>query len=188
MIDQETLLSLKTWFSEYVKKFQLCIPAHKQNINLKEEHTKRVCIEIINIEKSLNLNKQDLRLVLEQIINHKESTIQGKVDERSEMVGKVIIEKGAVINKSSIFGPAIIGKNTVIENSYIGPFSSVSYDCEITNSELEYSIIMEQCRIIDVESRIERSILGKNVKITKGKCRPEIHCFIIGDQSSIKLI
>jgi len=62
MIDQETLLSLRTWFSEYVKKFQLYSPAHKQNINLKEEHTKRVCIEIINIGKSLNLNKQDLRL------------------------------------------------------------------------------------------------------------------------------
>jgi glucose-1-phosphate thymidylyltransferase len=48
------------------------------------------------------------RLVLEQIINHKESTIQGKVDEHSEITGKVIIEKGAKINKSSIFGPAII--------------------------------------------------------------------------------
>jgi glucose-1-phosphate thymidylyltransferase len=128
------------------------------------------------------------RLVLEQIINHKESTIQGKVDEHSEIIGKVIIEKGAKINKSSIFGPAIIGKNTVIENSYIGPFSSIAYDCEITNSELEYSIIMEECRIIDVEARIERSILGKNVEITKVNYRPKTQCFITGDQSSIKLI
>ena len=127
-------------------------------------------------------------MVLEQITNHKESTIQGKVDEHSEIIGKVIIEKGAIIKKSSIFGPAIIGKNTVIENSYIGPFSSILYDCKIINSELEYSIIMEQCRIIDVESRIERSILGKNVEITKVNCRPKTQFFIIGDQSSIKLI
>lgn len=48
MIDQETLLLLKTWFSEYVKKFQSCSPPHKQNIYLKKEHTKRVYIEIIN--------------------------------------------------------------------------------------------------------------------------------------------
>lgn len=128
------------------------------------------------------------RLVLEQIINHKESTIQGKVDKYSEIIGKVIIEKGAKINKSSIFGPAIIGKDTIIENSYIGPFSSIYYDCEVKNSELEYSIIMEKCKIIDVETRIERSILGKNVEITKGKCRPKSQCFIVGDQSSIKLI
>ena len=38
MIDQETLLSLKTWFSEYVKKFQLSSPPCQQNINLKEEN------------------------------------------------------------------------------------------------------------------------------------------------------
>jgi len=31
------------------------------------------------------------RLVLEQIINHKGSTIKGKVDEHSEIIGKVII-------------------------------------------------------------------------------------------------
>ena len=127
------------------------------------------------------------RLVLEQITNHKESTIQGKVDEHSEIIGKVIIEKGAIISKSSIFGPVIIGMNTVIENSYIGPFSSIYFDCKIINSELEYSIIMEQCRIIDVEARIERSILGKNVEITKGNRRPKSQCFIIGDQSKIKL-
>jgi len=125
---------------------------------------------------------------LEQIINHKESTIQRKEDEYFEIIGKVIIEKGVKIKKSSIFGPVVIGPNTVIKNSYIGPISSIFYDCEIINSEIEYSIIMKQCRIIDVDSRIERSILGKNVEITKGSCLPKTHCFIIGDQSSIKLI
>jgi glucose-1-phosphate thymidylyltransferase len=128
------------------------------------------------------------RFVLEQIINPKESIISGNVDKHSEIIGKVIIEKGTIVNKSSVFGPSIIGKNTVIENSYICPFSSVSYDCEIKNSEVEYSIIMKQCRIIDVKSRIEQIILGKNVQITKGKCRPKTHYFIIGDQSSIRLI
>lgn len=128
------------------------------------------------------------RLVLEQIINHKESTIQGEVDEHSEIIGKVIIEKGAIIKNSSIFGPTIIGNNTIIKNSFIGPFSSVYYDCEIINSEMEYSIVMEQCRIVDVETRIERSILGKNVEISKGNYRPRSHCFIIGDQSKIRLI
>jgi len=73
-------------------------------------------------------------MVLEQIINHKESTTQGKVDEHSEIIGKVIIEKGAKIKKSSIICPAIIGKNTVIENSYIGPFSSIFHNCEIIDS------------------------------------------------------
>jgi glucose-1-phosphate thymidylyltransferase len=128
------------------------------------------------------------RLVLEQIINSKESTIKGKVDNDSEIIGKVIIEEGAKIKKSSILGPAIIGRNTIIENSYIGPFTSIYYDCHIKNSEVQYSIIMEKSKIVDVKTRIERSILGRSVQITKGDFRPKTQCFIVGDQSTIILI
>lgn len=128
------------------------------------------------------------RLVLEQIINHQESAIQGEIDSQSEIIGKVIVEKGAKILKSSIFGPVIIGKDTIIENSYIGPFTAIYHDCQIKNSELEYSIIMENSKIIDVETRIERSILGRSVEITKKDSRPKTQRFIVGDQSSIILI
>ncbi len=127
------------------------------------------------------------RLVLEQIINCKESTINGEVDSDSEIIGKVIVEEGAKILKSSILGPVIIGRNTIIENSYIGPFTSIYYECEIKNSEIQYSIIMEKSKIIDIETRIEKSILGKFVKIEKGKTRPKSRSFIVGDQSHIKL-
>lgn len=128
------------------------------------------------------------RLVLEQIINHKESSIHGETDNHSEIVGKVIIEKGAKISKSSISGPVIIGKNTIIEDSYIGPFTAVSCDCYIINSELEYSIIMGKSKIIDVETRIERSILGEGVEITKENSRPRTQSLIVGDHSSLKLV
>ena len=127
------------------------------------------------------------RLVLEQIINSKESTIKGEVDKDSEIIGKVIIEEGAKILKSSILGPVIIGENTIIENSYIGPFTSIYYDCHIKNSEIQYSIIMEKSKIIDIETRIEKSILGKSVEIKRGKTRPKSRSFIVGDQSNIKL-
>lgn len=128
------------------------------------------------------------RLVLEQIINHKESTIKGEVDNHSDIIGKVIIEKGAKILNSSILGPVVIGKNTIVENSYIGPFTAIYYNCQIINSEIEYSIIMEKSKIIDVETRIEKSILGRSVMITKKDSRPKTHCFIVGDKGSIKLI
>jgi glucose-1-phosphate thymidylyltransferase len=128
------------------------------------------------------------RLVLEQIINSKESKIKGEVDKDSEIIGKVIIEEGAKILKSSILGPVIIGENTIIENSYIGPFTSIYYDCHIKNSEIQYSIIMEKSKIIDIETRIEKSILGKSVQLMKGDSRPRTYCFILGDKGSIKLI
>lgn len=127
------------------------------------------------------------RLVLEQIINHEKSIIKGEVDNHSDIIGKVIIEKGAKILNSSVLGPVIIGKNTIVENSYIGPFTAIYYDCQMLNSEIEYSIIMEKSKVIDVETRIERSILGKSVEIVKGDSRPKTQCFILGDQSNIKL-
>ena len=113
------------------------------------------------------------RLVLNQLINRKDSTIQGEVDSHSEIIGGVIIEKGAKILKSCVIGPVKINKNTRIENSYIGPFTSIYYDCQIINSEIEYSIIMEKSKVIDVETRIERSILGKSIEIVKRDSRPK---------------
>lgn len=62
MIDQETLVALKTWFADYVKTFQSEDPDQQQNIDMKEEHTWRVCIEIREIGKSMGLNREDLWL------------------------------------------------------------------------------------------------------------------------------
>jgi hypothetical protein len=62
MIDQEILSSLKSWFAEYVKTFRSEDPVVQQNMDLKEQHTRRVCSEIIEIGKSLDLNQEDLHL------------------------------------------------------------------------------------------------------------------------------
>lgn len=62
MINQETVSALRTWFSDYVQTFQTGDPEHDQNIDLKDEHTRRVCTEILDIGKSLRLNPEDLCL------------------------------------------------------------------------------------------------------------------------------
>lgn len=128
------------------------------------------------------------RLVLEQIVNYEESSIEGEIDKESEINGKVIIEEGAKILKSCVSGPVIIGENTRVENSYIGPFTSIYYDCRIKNSEIEYSIVMENSEINDVGTRIDRSILGGDVKIKREDVRPKTQVFIVGNHSFIKLV
>lgn len=128
------------------------------------------------------------RFVLDQLKEDPDGpTVRGEVDAKSELRGKVIIEKGATIIQSQIRGPAIIGEGTRIENSYIGPFTAVQADCRIRNSELEYSIILSQCRIMDIDTRIERSLLGRKVELRQGKTRPKTQKFLIGDQSRIEL-
>lgn len=53
---------IRKWFYSYVAGFKKADEKLRQNIVLKEEHTKRVCREILRIGKQLNLNDDELRL------------------------------------------------------------------------------------------------------------------------------
>ncbi len=123
------------------------------------------------------------RLVLDNI----QPRIEGSVDRSSVVAGKVVIEEGAKVINSVIRGPAIIGKNCIIENSYVGPFSSVGNNSAIRNAEVEYSIILRDCRIHNVRIRIEGSILGNDVEIVDATGKPMVHRFMIGDQSRVEI-
>jgi glucose-1-phosphate thymidylyltransferase len=106
----------------------------------------------------------------------------------SSINGRIRTEQGVTINKSVIRGPVVIGRNTTIINSYIGPFSSVGEGVVIENSEVECSVIMEGAQIRNVEKRIDRSIIGRNVVINVTEHSPRTHKFIIGDQSYIEIV
>ena len=124
------------------------------------------------------------RLVLENLAEKK----LGFVDEKSTIYGKVIIEEGAEILNSVIRGPAIIGKNCKINSSYIGPNSSIGNGTEIIGSEVEYSIILRNCKIKNVGIRIEGSILGNDVEIVESSGIPKVHKFFIGDNSRVEVV
>ncbi len=124
------------------------------------------------------------RLVLE----HLTPRIDGEVDKQSYITGNVIIENGAKVKNSHIRGPVIIGSNTIVENSYIGPFASIHNDCFIKNSEIEFSIVLNNCQIIEIAVRIESSLLGTDVQLMKVASKPATHRFIIGDQSRVELV
>ncbi|MBU1063996.1 glucose-1-phosphate thymidylyltransferase, partial [bacterium] len=123
------------------------------------------------------------RLVLDNII----TKITGNVDKQSQISGRVIIEKGCQIQNSNIRGPVIIGAGTKIINAYIGPYTSIERNCTIKDSEIEYSIVSEDCEITDQKIRIEASLLGKGVKIIEAKSKPFTNRFIIGDQSLVEI-
>lgn len=106
----------------------------------------------------------------------------------STINGRVRIEEGAIIDHTVVRGPAIIGKNTKIVHSYIGPFSSIGDNALIENSEIECSVIMEGAKIKNVEKRIDRSIVGRNVVINVTAQSPRTHRFILGDQSYVEII
>jgi glucose-1-phosphate thymidylyltransferase len=124
------------------------------------------------------------RLVLDNIV----PGCEGEVDAKSVVVGKVRIEKGTKILNSVIRGPAIIGEECVIEDSYVGPFSSIGNRTEVRKSEVEYSIVLRNCRILNVGIRLEGSILGNEVEIVEASGKPLVHRFMIGDQSRVEVV
>lgn len=124
------------------------------------------------------------RLVLDNIIED----VKGTVDENSTVVGKNIISENVKIINSIVRGPSIIGPNTVIKNSFIGPHTSIGSGCELIDCEVEYSIILDKCKIYNANFRLETSILGNEVEIMQAAGRPKVNRFMIGDQSRIELV
>jgi glucose-1-phosphate thymidylyltransferase len=123
------------------------------------------------------------RLVLESM----ERAVEGKVDDRSRLDGRVVIQPGADIVRSVIRGPAIVGEGTRVEDSFVGPFTSIYYGCEIVRSEIEHSIVLEQSRIVDM-GRIEDSLIGKQVEVVRSRSMPQAHRLMLGDHSRVDLV
>ncbi|MBM4169305.1 MAG: glucose-1-phosphate thymidylyltransferase [Ignavibacteria bacterium] len=123
------------------------------------------------------------RLVLDNI----PPRIDGDVDRGSDIAGRVVIESGARIINSKVRGPVIIGKDCVVEDSYIGPFTSIGDRTVVKDSEVEYSIVLRECKILSVGIRIEGSILGNDVEVVEANGKPRVHRFMIGDQSRVEV-
>ena len=62
-MNAEQLLKLETWFTKYVSTFYERDKEKNQIFQLKEEHTKRVCNNILWLGKSIHLSQADLRIV-----------------------------------------------------------------------------------------------------------------------------
>jgi glucose-1-phosphate thymidylyltransferase len=131
------------------------------------------------LEDLLDANRQ----VLDELVpaNH------GSVDASSRIEGKVVIQAGAVIERSTIRGPAIIGERTRIVDSYVGPFTSIYFDCLIDAAEIENSVVLEQSAIRDLR-RIESSLIGKNVEVGRSSERPRAYRLMLGDHSRVGVI
>jgi glucose-1-phosphate thymidylyltransferase len=124
------------------------------------------------------------RIVLEAA----EASNQGDVDEATKLVGKVIVEEGAIIKNSTVRGPAIIGRDTVLEDSYVGPYTAIHFGCTLRSAEIEHSIMMENSSIIDVETKVTDSLIGKDVILRRSKDRPRAYRVMLGDHSQIEVI
>ncbi len=117
----------------------------------------------------------------------KGTRILGDVDEKSVVQGSVEIGEGSVVVNSVLRGPIVIGKNSVIKNSYVGPYTSIGDNVTVDSCEIENSIVMDGSVVVDVPERIDGSIFGKNVRVSRGSGKPRSLKLILGDLSFVEL-
>jgi glucose-1-phosphate thymidylyltransferase len=124
------------------------------------------------------------RLVLEEL----KTKVEGEVDEGSRLEGKVVVEPGATVTRSVVRGPAVIGAGAVVEDAYIGPYTSIGDDVCVRRSEVEHSIVLAGSVVEDLGTRMEASLLGRNVKLTRSDGMPKTLRLLVGDNSEIQIV
>jgi glucose-1-phosphate thymidylyltransferase len=130
---------------------------------------------------------QDMLEANHLILDDLEERIDGDLlDSRVE--GRVVVEKGAVLERATVRGPAIIGAGAVLRDAYIGPYTAIGPGVRIECAEVEYSIVLEGSSIQNLEGRIEASLVGKNVAITRSPAMPRAYRFVVGDNAEIEIL
>jgi glucose-1-phosphate thymidylyltransferase len=123
------------------------------------------------------------RLILDDVEELHEGEV---IDSRVE--GRVHIEAGAKLERATVRGPAVIGAGAVIRDAYIGPYTAIGEGVTISNAELEHSIVLADSSICDLDSRVEASLIGRNVNIGKGPAMPRAYRFVVGDNAEISIL
>jgi glucose-1-phosphate thymidylyltransferase len=148
-----------------------------QKLNVRAHLIQGAWIDTGKVQDILEAN----RLVLDVI----EPRNEGQIDSGSRIEGRVVVEKGAVVVNSTIRGPAIIGERTKIENAFIGPYTSIYYDCTIQDCEIEHSVVLEQSKICCLSKRVADSLIGRNAEINRAEGHTQTLRMVVGDYSKV---
>jgi glucose-1-phosphate thymidylyltransferase len=123
------------------------------------------------------------RLILDTVVRR----IDGELHE-AQVDGRVVVEAGARLERATVRGPAIIGAGAVVRDAYIGPYTAVGRHCVIERSEVEHSILLEGSSVRGLDGRMESSLLGKDVAISRDARQPRAYRFMVGDKSEISIL
>lgn len=127
------------------------------------------------------------QLVLEDLPWTPAPTSGDQIQGESEVSHRVIIGKNSQIIDSVVRGPVIIGDNTVIRNSYVGPYTAIGDNCTIEGSEIEASIVMENCVIHLIPGRIDRSLLADNAQVVSTEKMPTAYRFVLAENTIVEV-
>ncbi|MEM1367264.1 MAG: glucose-1-phosphate thymidylyltransferase [Cyanobacteria bacterium P01_H01_bin.15] len=124
-------------------------------------------------------------LVLDSYLT--ETQIDGNLDEQSLVRGRVKIGKGSILINSLVRGPVVIGENCRLENCFIGPHTSIGDQAQLTDVDLDHSVVLAEAKISHVQKRIADSLIGRRAEVCTIAKRPKALRLMVGDDSRIEL-
>lgn len=138
----------------------------------------------------LDTGKKDDLLEANRIIldTRLEGAVEGEVDDKSQVIGRVQIGKDSKIINCTVRGPVIIGSDCYLENCFIGPYSSVADNVTLIDADLEHSVILQGAKVLGIHQRIVDSVIGQRAQLKVAPQRPKALRFLIGDDSQIELV
>ncbi|MBM3118910.1 MAG: glucose-1-phosphate thymidylyltransferase [Chloroflexi bacterium] len=123
------------------------------------------------------------RVVLDDLLQR---SIRGEVDSKSQLHGRVEIGEGTKVENSIIRGPVSIAEKCLIKDSHISPFTSIASGSRIECSYIEHSVILDDCRVCNIE-RLSDSIIGRNTEVIKHEGGIRAVQLFIGDDARVEL-
>ncbi|MBI2831108.1 MAG: glucose-1-phosphate thymidylyltransferase [Chloroflexi bacterium] len=111
--------------------------------------------------------------------------VEGTVDSECSVVGRVEVGKGTSIENSVVRGPVSIAGGCRISNSFIGPFTSIGTGAVIEDSSVEFSVLLDNCRILKVP-RLADCVIGRNSQVAGGRSLGGV-ALLLGDHSKVEL-
>lgn len=113
----------------------------------------------------------------------------GTISPDTRLEGEVVVGDGSTIERSVLRGPIVIGAGCTIRNAFIGPFTSIADGVTIEDSEVEHSIILENSSVTGLRGRLESSLIGRSVTVTRQPQRlPAAYRLMVGDSSQIEVL
>jgi glucose-1-phosphate thymidylyltransferase len=124
------------------------------------------------------------RVVLDEI----QARCEGTLDAKSKIIGRVQLGPGSRLVGSTVRGPVVIGAGCRLTNTYVGPYTSISDDVTIEGAEIEHSIVLDGSVIERPGCRIEDSLIGRKVRVTRATGLPAALRLLLGDDSEVALL
>ncbi|MEU9891897.1 glucose-1-phosphate thymidylyltransferase [Streptomyces phaeochromogenes] len=131
-----------------------------------------------NVEDVLDCN----RYLLDRLA----PSVEGDVDDLSELLGAVVVEAGARVTRSRIEGPVIIGAGAVVENSHIGPHTSIGRGCLVSDSAVENSIALDEASVSGVKG-LRSSLIGRSASVGTSEQGVDRYRLVVGDHTRVEV-